>query len=147
MNDLNTQLLNAAKDGDTSRCLELLTLGADVEASRVSSSILFGPLHAAASHGHVLTCQALLERGADINARTTYGNTPLHQAVTHSQIPICALLLEQGCDHQIRNNHGWTALKLAIKGERRDCIATIRAGAAAQAARAALQEITAAKPS
>jgi len=53
--------------------------------------------------------QWLVENGADINYRDTYGNTPLHLRVTirHANISI---LINLGADINIKNNSGSTPL-------------------------------------
>ena len=59
----------------------------------------FTALHLAASTKSPEIIRLLLNHGADINAKTHYGNTPLHLAAAHNPDPkVTILLLEQGAD-------------------------------------------------
>jgi ankyrin repeat protein len=77
------------------------------------------PLHWAVRLGHENTARALIERGADVNARDDRGNTPLHWSVSYwhkghpPKIEIVRLLLDNGAEINARNGRGETALALA----------------------------------
>ena len=58
--------------------------------------------------------RALLEHGADINAKSTSGITPLMVAATHNNAPMIGLLIEAGADGTAKNNEGKTAHDLAV---------------------------------
>lgn len=51
------------------------------------------PLHAAAASGNNLVAEILLEVGADIDARTSYGNSPLHIACLNGHVKMCVELM------------------------------------------------------
>lgn len=51
------------------------------------------PLHAAATSGNNLVAEILLEVGADIDARTSFGNSPLHIACLNGQVKVCTELI------------------------------------------------------
>ncbi len=53
----------------------------------------------------ISTVEALLEHGADINARDNNGNTPLHYANDGNTT---RFLIKNGADYQLKNNHGQT---------------------------------------
>lgn len=57
-------------------------------------------LHLAAYFGHHETAAMLLDRGADLAARSTndLANTPLHAAVAGGRGPVAELLVERGAD-------------------------------------------------
>lgn len=72
-------------------------------------------LHWAASGGQVETARALLDRGADVNAANSYGQTPLHFAVwnIHTDTEMVTLLLERGADAAATDNWGRTPAQVA----------------------------------
>jgi hemoglobin len=55
-------------------------------------------LHMAARRGNVEVAEALLDCGADIEARDTLGDTPLRRAVNCNKTGVAALLLSRGAD-------------------------------------------------
>ncbi|OQA06172.1 MAG: Phosphocholine transferase AnkX [bacterium ADurb.Bin374] len=73
------------------------------------------PLHFAAQSGNVSIVRALLNAGADVNARNPQDITPLHLAAWDGNADIVSLLLEHGADIDRRNhrNEGMSALDLA----------------------------------
>jgi ankyrin repeat protein len=57
--------------------------------------------------------QNLVERGAEINAKDTFGNTPLHFAVERGGAKfILDYLLSKGADPNIKNNSGKTPIEI-----------------------------------
>lgn len=74
-------------------------------------------LHMAARRGNVLVAQALLEGGANIEARDKYGDTPLHRAVKCRQAEMVTFLLASGADAQAKSKSGQTPQQMA-RGER-----------------------------
>ena len=75
------------------------------------------PLHLAAFFGHPELAKALLNRGAQIEARSTNSmqNTPLHAAAAGAHLSTIELLLVQGADANARQHGGWTALHAAAQ--------------------------------
>jgi ankyrin repeat protein len=57
--------------------------------------------------------QDLIKRGADVEAKSNYGQTPLHWASERNYIERAKLLLERGADLEAKDNDGWTPLHLA----------------------------------
>ncbi|CAN0437460.1 unnamed protein product [Ectocarpus sp. 12 AP-2014] len=95
-------------NGDAVRVL--LGAGADVNVKGTNDSCAT-PLHLAvnwrmASTG---TIRALLEGGANINARTAGDETPLHVACMRSSVSIVELLLRWGADEKLTNIDGDTS--------------------------------------
>jgi ankyrin repeat protein len=77
----------------------------------------FTPLHLAAFFGHPDAVTLLLDRGADIDVRSTNRRlrsvTPLHSATAGHRTDVAVLLLERGADPNAAQPGGWTALHLA----------------------------------
>ena len=69
-------------------------------------------LHLAAEHGMEGIARALLDGGADPNARDHGGQTPLHAAAKAGQEGLVRLLLEAGADPDARDVWQMSALKL-----------------------------------
>lgn len=66
---------------------------------------------AATRKGDVEKVKALLEKGADINAKSPYGATPLFFACDRSNVEMVKLLLEKGADPNVRDTfYGATPL-------------------------------------
>lgn len=105
----------AAMTGKTGRVTELL------EGNRSLANLLshdgWTPLHLAAFFGHKETAQALLAKGALVNARSTNAmeNMPLHVAAAGRNAELVSLLLQHGANVNARQHGGWTALHAAAQ--------------------------------
>lgn len=96
------------------------------------------PLMHAASYFRVKCVRALIEAGADVNAKTTEGYTALH-CVIHPYMgatspretrKIVRLLVEAGADLEVAQHWGWTPLMYAVmEGTADDVDAFLEAGA------------------
>jgi quinoprotein dehydrogenase-associated probable ABC transporter substrate-binding protein len=58
--------------------------------------------------------QGLIERGADVNAKSTKGVTPLMIAATHNNPPMIGLLIQSGADVNAKDAQGQTAQDVAV---------------------------------
>jgi hypothetical protein len=67
---------------------------------------LYTPLHAAAASGSVTVAQILVESGAEVDARNSYGNTPLHIACLNGHSSLCSELTYCGADINALNYRG-----------------------------------------
>ena len=94
--------------------------GADIH---VWGGLTFTPLHAATVDGRVDVAQfevarMLLERRADVNARTQDGRSPLHIAsysfLIRDKLDIMQLLLEHGADANALDDEGSTPLHRSL---------------------------------
>ena len=93
--DLDEELINAARDGNTETVKALLAKGADVNAK---DSLGYSALFCAAKGSHVDTLQALADEGADVNAKDMLGNTPLMWAAFQGRTEtVHALLANRNC--------------------------------------------------
>ncbi len=91
--DVNLELLDAAKNGRTERVKELLDAGADV-GTKTDDGIT--ALWWAVVRGHTGIVQALLDAGADVNARDNRDQTLLFLAEGEGQTRVIALLKAAG---------------------------------------------------
>jgi hemoglobin len=73
-------------------------------------------LHMAARRGNVAVAAALLDCGADIEARDRRGDTPLRRAVNCEQAAVAAFLLARGADRHSQGSQGLTPLLAARTG-------------------------------
>ena len=71
------------------------------------------PLMLAAYEGHIGRVRAMLERGADVNARDEDGDTALMFAAFKGHALVVHLLLTHGADVDAMAGNGWTAIKAA----------------------------------
>ena len=78
--ELNLNLIKAVQNDKAYAIVQLLNLGADIEA-RDSNSMT--PLIWAAAFGKVETCKLLVEHGASIEARDNFGNNAFMRSKMH----------------------------------------------------------------
>ncbi len=96
------------------------------------------PLHLAAFFGHPELATALLDAGADVNARSSNAmkNTPLHAAAAGGQAGLVELLLKRGADPNATQEGGWTALHSAAQAGNREMVEVLLTNGAHVNARA-----------
>jgi len=162
-----TPLMRAARTNDTAAMQALLDAGADPFATlpdrtttlMIAAGLGYGGLRGEAirivvptPEGAVDACRMLLERGVDVNAFNTAGQTALHGAVGRGE-PVVELLVSRGAT-LIKNKAGLTALDVANgAGGRGGRGGVVREGAAAilrkmaPAAAAAAPTVPPARPS
>jgi uncharacterized protein len=93
-------------------------------------------LHLAAFFGHRDLVGVLIDRGADIDARSRSArfaqeNTPLHAAAANRQTAAAEVLIDRGADINARDGRGFTPLGLAA-GSRNDLLVIRLLGLGAQ---------------
>lgn len=94
----------------------LMSVGADVNApSRNTMKVC--PIHSAASTNDpelaLYMAQALIDKGADVNALQQGSNTPLQEAGQRGHAELIDALLAAGADKSLRNDEGNNAVGLA----------------------------------
>jgi hypothetical protein len=67
----------------------------------------------ASAYGHIEAVRLLIENGANLNEKDSYGDTPLHCATCKGQIDIVRLLIERGACVNAKNLHGIRPLHYA----------------------------------
>ncbi len=106
----------AGGSGEVGVITELLEFGALPNIRNERGEM---PLHVAAFKGHVAAATALLNGGAEVDAKTTDavssgGLTPLHLAAAQGHKPLVELLLAQGADPQAPDDYSRTPLFKAV---------------------------------
>jgi ankyrin repeat protein len=79
--------------------------------------ILVGEAGDAESPEELLAVSSLLDRGADVNARNSAGQTPLLEAAQNGHVKAMGIFLSRGADVNARDDHGRTALMIAAGAE------------------------------
>lgn len=69
----------------------------------------------AAYNGNTIIAQILINTGADVNAKGSYGWTPLMLAAGCGNTEVAKMLLDAGADVNIEDKNGNTALMIAEK--------------------------------
>jgi len=108
----------------------LIAAGADVTAA-AKNPLKVQALHAAVAGRKLEIVKAILEAGADPNARQQAGFRPMHEAGTNANRALAELLLAHGADPSLTSDDGKSAIDLARdKGhaEFADWLATQRPG-------------------
>jgi ankyrin repeat protein len=132
--DPSLAIFAAAIQGRTQEIEEMIV--ANRSLASVLSSDGWTPLHLAAFFGHRETAQALLNKGAPVDAHSTNAmrNTPLHAAASGRKIEVAKLLLDRGAAPDARQHGGWTPLHSAAQnGDLQMAEALLAAGADVQA--------------
>ena len=127
--NLNDELGNAAFFGHWKVCDFLINQGADVNChvAKTKETPLHNALTKAGRPYYFYVVKLLVERGANVNARTvpgietgafmrdvrTKGETPLHRAAAYADEQTIQFLLDNGADKQAKDTHGNSPLSWA----------------------------------
>ena len=129
-------VFTAAAVGDTGTMMREL----DRDPALIESYSTDGwtPLHVAAFFGYKESAEKLIERGANVEARSTNAmkNTPLHAAAAGRKLDLVKLLIEEGASVNARQEGGWTALHAAAQNGDREIVELLIAHGADLNARA-----------
>ena len=100
----------ALRSGDDAAALRAIEAGDDVNARHVRFAGDEGrtPLHIAAAQNNVAMIAILIQKGADINARSDGGVTPLRAACDNRSFRAVQALVDHGADQTIADRYGET---------------------------------------
>lgn len=134
--DPSLAVFAAAIQGDVA-ALETLIAG-NRSLIGAQSSDGWTPLHLAAFFGKVDTARLLLNKGAEVNARSgnQMNNLPLHAAAAGRHGEVIKLLIDHGASVNARQHGGWTALHAVAQNGDVEVAKMLLAGGADVAARA-----------
>ena len=136
----HTALHLAAIHGRSDVVRTLLDKGADVNAKTRSWRTALGEgkellimldndehtaLHVAAIYGKSDVVRTLLDKGADVNAKTRSWRTALHEAAIHGKSDVVRILLDKGADVNAKTRGWWTALHMAAKSGKSDIVSIL----------------------
>ena len=109
--DGRTQLYYYCENGMTSSVVRILEMRSiDVEARVGGEENGDTCLMTAAFNGHLAICRLLLDKGAQVDAKSWDGWTPLHWAALRGRVEIVRLLCDHGADIEAQDNGGWRPL-------------------------------------
>ena len=105
-------LCNAVRSGDLRAVKEQLADGVDINAGDTEFGVT--ALSWAALLDNVEIANFLIEKGADVNAKSRDGSTPLHSAAFLGHTEIAELLIQKGANVDPRNYRDETPLDTSV---------------------------------
>ena len=113
--DPSLAIFAAAIQGDCSQLEALLSTNRSLISALSPDG--WTPLHLAAFFGRLDAARLLLNKGAQVNARSTnqMENMPLHAAAAGRHADVIKLLLDHGASVNARQHGGWTPLHAAAE--------------------------------
>ena len=115
ISEVDSALLDAAKEGNIEAVKQHLANGADVNAKDDG----WTPLHNAAGYSTKEMVELLISNGANVNAKNEDGWTPLHDAATKE---VAELLIDKGADMEAKDKDDWTPLHKAAFGGHKEMV-------------------------
>ena len=99
-------------------------------AMLLTGCVVIPPLHEAAGRGDTAKVQLLLDKGADINAKDSNGETALMEAADNGHLEVVKQLLAKGADVNAKSSYGYTALLYAADQGHTECVGLLLDGGA-----------------
>lgn len=111
MRAIDLELIEAVRAQDRDRVVAALDVGADVRVhdSRPLVGAENTPLHDAANASDLEILEALIDAGAEVDARCRAGWTPLMRACHQGWAEGARALLDSGASLHLENDDGYTA--------------------------------------
>ena len=113
-----TPLHHAVSNGDLAILGKLLKAGVDIDVHLQFKDEYFTILQFCVLKGNSKTFQALLDHGARMELRDSFGSSPLHTASLHAVntegMAFLNFILDQGADVNVPNSSGYTPIFHAI---------------------------------
>lgn len=72
--------------------------------------------------GDIAGVRALLDQGADVNAKNEYSDTPLRIVAFYGWKEVAELLIDEGADVDAKDNNGETPLSIAARAGRKKVV-------------------------
>jgi ankyrin repeat protein len=88
------------------------------------------PLKQAAMRGDTTQVQQLLDKGVDVNAKDSNGETALMEAAGNGHTEVVKQLLAKGADVNAKSSYGYTALLYAADKGHTECVGLLLDGGA-----------------
>ncbi|KAJ7324539.1 hypothetical protein JRQ81_017559 [Phrynocephalus forsythii] len=121
------QLYHAAYEKSLPRMAEALAHGADVNWVYVEkNNNRSTPLIQAVRGGSLVTCEFLLQNGANVNFRDAQGRGPLHHATVLGHTGQVCLFLKRGANQHATDEDGKDPLSVAIEAANADIVTLLR---------------------
>ncbi|XP_064008961.1 arf-GAP with coiled-coil, ANK repeat and PH domain-containing protein 2 isoform X2 [Pogoniulus pusillus] len=119
------QLYRAAFDKNLPDMAEALAHGAEVNWVNVEENKTT-PLIQAVRGGSLVTCEFLLQNGANVNIRDMKGRGPLHHATVLGHTGQVCLFLKRGANQHATDEDGKDPLSIAVEAANADIVTLLR---------------------
>ncbi|XP_074046685.1 arf-GAP with coiled-coil, ANK repeat and PH domain-containing protein 2 isoform X2 [Macrotis lagotis] len=119
------QLYRASYEKRLPDMAEALAHGADVNWANPEENKAT-PLIQAVLGGSLVTCEFLLQNGANVNQRDTKGRGPLHHATVLGHTGQVCLFLKRGADQHAPDEEGNDPLSIAVEAANADIVTLLR---------------------
>ncbi|KAM4041804.1 arf-GAP with coiled-coil, ANK repeat and PH domain-containing protein 2 isoform 1-T1 [Anomaloglossus baeobatrachus] len=119
------QLYNAAFQQNLPAMAEALAHGAEVNWVNIKENNAT-PLIKAVHGGSLVTCEFLLQNGANVNHRDVKGRGPLHHATVLGRTGQVCLFLKRGANQHATDEDGKDPLSIAVEAANADIVTLLR---------------------